>query len=151
MKSRIPYLFLGVVSLLLFDPRPALAIPIHGNPHGFFIHQAAHLLVTGAMIFFIFTLEREGLLQLRGFRLLAWAAGILGLWSFENFWGHYSEIWLRNPLILGEGFSQRLFMENFNSWVYYFTHLDNWLLVLLFYVLYRALKNLAQETPAGHS
>jgi hypothetical protein len=149
MKSRIPYLFSGVVSLLLLDPRPCLAIPIHGNPHGFFIHQAAHLLMTAAMIFFIYTLKREGLLQQRGFRILAWAGAILGLWSFEHYWGHFSEIWLVNPLILGQGFSQRLVMENFNAWVYYFSHLDNWLLAIFFYVLYRALKTLAQEPPGA--
>jgi hypothetical protein len=149
MLRRLPYIMSGVAALLLLNPRPSLAIPIHGNPQGFFVHQAAHLLITWAMVFFIYTLKREGLLQFRGFRLLAWASGIFGFWSLEHFLGHFSEIYLTNPVIMGRGLSERLLMESFNTWVYYFTHLDNWILVISFYLLYRGLKVLSQEAQTG--
>ncbi len=146
MSRRTSYLFFGVVALLLLNPRPSLAIPIHGNPQGFFIHQAAHLLVAGAMFFFLYTLKREGLLQFRGFRLLGWASGIFGIWNLEHYVGHWSEIFLLNPVILGQGLSKRLLMDDFNTWVYYFTQLDYWILAISFYFLYRGLKALAQDS-----
>ncbi len=146
-RRHVPW---AIVALLLLDPRPGLAIPIHGDPQGFLIHQAAHLLITGSMVFFIYTLKREGLFRRRGFRLLAWASGLFGFWSLEHFLGQFSEFYLSNPVIMGRGLSQRLLMEDANTWVYYFTRLDNLILVASFYLLFSSLKALGRETPVEH-
>ena len=145
MGKRIAQLLTVTVALLLLNPRPGLAIPIHGHPHGFFIHQAAHLLMTAAMFFFVFTLWRETLLPIRGFRLLAWASGIFAVWSLEHFVGHWAEMLLVNPVILGHGWTQRLLMDDWDAWLYYITQLDNWMLALSFFFLYRGLKALSRE------
>jgi hypothetical protein len=147
MTKRLRHVPWAAVALLLSDPRPGLAIPIHGDPKGFLIHQAAHLLVMGSMLFFIYTLKREGLFRQRGFRLLAWASGLFGFWSLAHFLGHFSEVYLAHPVIVGRGLSQQLLMEDSNTWVYYFTRLDNLILAASFYFLFSSLKVLAREPP----
>ena len=145
MHRRLSILFFWL-SLIFLAPSPASAVAPHGRPEGFFIHQAAHLLVFGTMLFFIFNLKREGLLHLRGFRILAWACGIFNLWNLGHFFRHFSEIWLTNPVIMGEGLYRRLLMEDFNTWYYYLSGMDNWLLALSFLLLYLGLRALAR-TP----
>ncbi len=45
-----------------------------------------------------------GLQRFRGFRLLAWAWGLLAWWNFDAIVGHWAEWTLTNPVIMGQGF-----------------------------------------------
>lgn len=127
-------------------PRPALAIQPHGPPEGLYVHQMAHVLFAGAMLFLIFLVQRRGLLRIKGFRLLTWACGLLLLWNLDAFLGHLAEMFLSPQAFQGQGgnFSQRLCMSGLESWVYYFAKMDHLILVPAFYLLYRGLKALAQ-------
>jgi hypothetical protein len=127
-------------------PGPALALQPHGSPEGLYVHQMAHVLFAGAMLFLIFMVKRRGLQKVKGFRLLTWACGLLLLWNLDAFLGHLAEVFLRPQVFQGPGgdFSQRLCMSGLESWVYYFAKMDHLILVPAFYLLYRGLHALAQ-------
>jgi hypothetical protein len=114
------------------------------------VHQTSHLLFAGAMISFILEMRREGLQKFRGFRILMWACGVLALWNLDAVAGHTLEWGLTNPVIIGQGLTKRLLMENPETWFYYLTQIDhNLLLIPAFYLFYRGLKALAREAESG--
>lgn len=143
-------LLLWVLVLEGLFPRPVLAIQPHGPPEGFYLHQIAHLAFIGALLFFIYKLGQE-VQKPRGFRLLAWACGLLVLWNLDHIVGHLSALPLGPQDFLGhEGdFTQRLIMSGPAPWIYYFTSLDHFLLVPACYLFYRGLKALAKEPRTG--
>jgi hypothetical protein len=113
------------------------------------VHQLAHLLFAGAMVFFIFALRQEKLQEYRGFRYLIWGCGILALWNLDAVVGHSLEWGLINPVIMGHGLSERLLMEDSQTWFYYITKIDHFaLLIPAFYLYYRGLKVLAKESQS---
>ncbi len=144
MLCRVPSLFW--VLILLLHPRASLALQPHGPPEGLYVHQMAHLLFVGALIFFIYTLHQEGLSKLKGFRLLAWACGLFILWNLDAGLGHWTEVLVSPGELLGpHDFSQRLLMTGLHSWLYYLAKMDHLILVPAFYLLYRSLKVLARR------
>ncbi|MEW6387892.1 MAG: hypothetical protein AB1491_10300 [Thermodesulfobacteriota bacterium] len=146
MKRRIYVVLAGVITLLLFSPKLGLASWFDWETEGSYVHQISHLLFLGAMLFFIYEMRRGGLQKSRGFRYLIWTCWLLALWNLDAVVGHAVDWSLRNPLILGKGLSQRLYMENLQTWVYYLTKLDHFIfLVPAFYLFYRGLRAFAQE------
>ncbi len=165
MRRRLAQIFPGIFVLLLLSLGFSLAWG-HGldeansyarqsafgwelGTQGSYVHQTAHLLFCGAMLYFIYEIRRERLQRYRGFRLLMWACGVLAFWNLDAFVGHWSE-WSLSPVILGQGFSQRLLMNGFNAWLFYLTQFDHFiLLVPAVYLFYRGLQAFAQEPPSG--
>lgn len=140
----------AVFVLLFFSPRYASASWFQWGTEGSYVHQIAHLLFCGAMLFFIYQIRHESLQQQRGFRYLMWACGLLALWNLDAFVGHTLEWSLVNPVISGQGWSKRLLMEDLHSWVYYITRIDHYaLLIPAFYLFYLGLKAFAQEQETG--
>jgi hypothetical protein len=146
---RLP-LLIWVLLLEGLFPRPVLAIQPHGPPEGFYLHQIAHLAFIGALIFFIYKLAQE-VPKHRGFRLLAWACGLLVLWNLDHLAGHLSALPISTLDFLGlEGhLNQRLVMSGPSHWIYYFTSLDHFILLPACYFFYRGLKALAREAETG--
>ena len=146
MRGLLCRVFVGTVFVLLSSPASSLAALFEWGTEGSYVHQVAHLLFFGAMVFFIREMHRGGLQANPGFRCLIWACWLLALWNLDALIGHTVDWSLRNPLILGEGLSRRLLMENARTWVFYFHRLNHFLLLPpAFYLLYRGLKTLAQE------
>jgi len=137
--------------LLLLAPRHALASWFQWGTEGSYVHQMAHLLFAGAMVFFIYEMRHEGMHKFRGFRIIMWACGILALWNLDAVVGHTLEWGIMDRLVfLGHGLSKRLLMENLETWLYYLTKIDHFaLLIPAFYLFYRGLKALAREAQSG--
>ncbi|MFZ5449889.1 MAG: hypothetical protein ACOZFS_14760 [Thermodesulfobacteriota bacterium] len=135
--------------LVLCQPQAALALISHGHPEGLYVHQIAHLLFAGALIFLVYRVHKEGLQKKSGFRLLTWSCVWLVLWNLDAFVGHWAEVLLSAQDFIGQAreFSQRLLMSGPVAWVYYLTKLDHLLLVPGFYLLYRGLKTLEHLPP----
>jgi hypothetical protein len=138
----------GIFLLLLLSPRYVLAQGwFEWGTEGSYVHQTAHLLFAGAMVFFIYEIQRERLQNYKGFRCLMWACGILALWNLDAIVGHTLEWGQTNPVFLGRGLSKRLLMENPKSWFYYLTQFDHYaLLIPAIYLFYRGLRAFAQES-----
>ncbi len=147
---RFPAVIFALV-LLLWSPPPALAFSLEWPTEGSYVHQMAHLLFGAAMIFFIHEIYHAGLQKFRGFRFLIWAWIFLAWWNFDAFIGHWTEWTFTNPVIIGEGFSRQLLMNDFQAWLFYITKVDHFLLLVpAFYLFYRGLKVLARESrPEG--
>jgi hypothetical protein len=148
MKRRLAQILTGVLIFLLFSPRYVLAQGwFFWGTEGSYVHQLAHLLFCGAMIFFIYEMRQEKLQSYRGFRYLIWGCAILALWNLDAVVGHTLEWGRTNRTFLGQGLSERLVMENWESWFYYVTKIDHFaLLIPAFYLYYRGLKILARES-----
>lgn len=151
MTRSLYLVWVGVIAVILFDPRPALALQTHGPPEGLYVHQLAHVLFAAALIFLIWQVKYEGLTGLPGFRQLRWACGLFVLWNVVAFLGHWSEELLLPQAFQGQPgeFSRRLIMSRFAAWIYYVTKLDHLILVPAFFLLWRGLKALLSKTPEG--
>jgi hypothetical protein len=150
MKRRLSQVLSGFFLFLLFSPRYVLAQGwFEWGTEGSYVHQTAHLLFFAAMVFFIYEMIREKLQRYPGFRCLIWACAILALWNLDAVVGHALEWSLSNPVILGHGLSQRLLMEDPKIWAFYVTQIDHFaLLIPAFYLFYRGLRALAQESQS---
>jgi hypothetical protein len=149
ITHRTALLGASVLALICLFPCPALALQPHEAPEGLYVHQIAHLLFIGALLFFIYKLRPEAQ-QHRSFRVIVWACGLFALWNLDTFVAHWCAVPISPQDFLGpEGyFSQRLLMSGLPHWVYYFTKLDHLILVPAFYFFYRGLKSLAKEPQA---
>lgn len=137
----------AVPVLLLTFPRPSLALISHGHPEGLYVHQLAHLLFAGAMLFLVYMIRREGLQREGGFRALIWAGFFYTWWNLVAFVGHTAEVFLPEQAFLGRptDVGQRLLMTQASAWVYYVAKMDHLFLVPAFYLFYRGLKALVRK------
>jgi len=146
MRRSPAFIVSAILALLLGSPPHALALSFQWSTEGSYVHQIAHLLFGAAMLFFIHEIYKTGLQRFRGFRYLIWSCILLALWNFDAFIGHWADWTLENPIILGQGFSRQLVMYDTHTWLFYFTKIDHFLLLVpAFYLFYRGLKTLARE------
>ncbi|MBW1991004.1 MAG: hypothetical protein JRI59_02550 [Deltaproteobacteria bacterium] len=139
----------GTLFLLFCSPAAGLAALFDWGTQGSYVHQFSHLLFLAAMLFFLREMYRGGLQTTPGFRSLIWACWLLALWNLDAVIGHAVDWSIRNPLILGQGLSRRLVMEDARFWVYYLHRFIHFLLLPpAFYLFYRGLKTLGREFQA---
>lgn len=143
----------GAVLLLLGAPAPAWARWVgwfQWGTQGSYVHQFAHLLFFAALLFFIRELYRGDLKDMPGVRSLVWACWLLAWWNLDAVVGHALEWSLVNPVILGKGLNQRLLMEDLHTWLFYFTRLTHFILLVPAFLLFcRALRAMAAKVEAG--
>jgi hypothetical protein len=142
---------ISAVFALVLTPRHALALTFHWPTEGSYVHQISHLLFGAAMLFFIREIHKAGLHRLRGVRFLIWSCGILAVWNFDAFIGHWADWTLINPVIIGSGLSRQILLNDFHTWLFYITKIDHFILLMpALYFFYRGLKILAREArPEG--
>ncbi|MCL6621093.1 MAG: hypothetical protein K6T55_03235 [Syntrophobacterales bacterium] len=142
---------LGRLSLVMAAallPTPAWAEAWVGwfqwGTQGSYVHQFSHLLFTLAMLFFLREIYWGEYRVQPGFNYLWWACWILVFWNVDAIIGHAVEWSLHNPVILGEGLSRRLLMEDLHTWMFYFFKINHFLwLIPAFYLVYRGMKTFA--------
>ena len=144
MYHRPVQVLLGLI-LVLLSPKPSLAVNVFWETQGSYVHQMAHLVFAGAMIFLISEIRRGELRGVPGFRSLVWACVLLALWNVDAVVGHSLDWSLASPIIMGEGLDRRLLMENWHSWAYYITKITHFLLLPpAIYFFYRSLKRFSE-------
>lgn len=142
----------GLVAVALLFPAPARAEAWVGwfqwGTQGSYVHQFSHLLFAGAMLFFLREMHQSELKGYTGFRCLWWACWILVFWNLDAVVGHTIEWRMANPVIMGEGLSRRLLMEDLQSWLFYLFKFNHFFwLMPAFYLFYRSLKAFALQFP----
>ncbi len=141
----------AITTSVLFFLTPRLCLAEWFNwyefgTEGSYVHEFAHLLFAAAMVFFIYEIYHTELQRFRGFRLLVWSWALLAWWNLDAVVGHWAEWSLKNPVIIGKGFSRQILMESSQTWIFYIGKIDHFiLLVPAFYLLYRGLKVLDQQ------
>jgi hypothetical protein len=152
MRRRLVRLGSAGFVLVLLVPSHALAqwVTWHNyGTQGSYVHQIAHLLFGLSMLFFIQEIFHARLEKFRGFRLLIWAWALFALWNFDAFVGHWADWTLENPVIMGQGWSRRLLMDSFQTWLVYITKIDHFVfLVPAFLLFYLGLRALARKPGA---
>lgn len=139
----------AATALILCSPASGRAALLDWETQGSYVHQFAHLLFLGAMLFFIREMHQAGLQTARGFRCLIWTCWLLALWNLDAIIGHTIDWSMRTPIILGTELSRRLVMENISTWIFYIHRFNHFLLLPpAFYLLYRGLRIMAQEFQA---
>lgn len=130
-------------------PWPVWAIQTHGDPEGLYIHQLGHLLFLGAMGYIVWELRRRRLTRHPGFRHLARAALLLGLWNLLAFIGHLAEERLPREVFLpGSGyFFRKLLVQDLTALIYYVAKLDHLILVPALLFFYLGLRQLLRQPP----
>jgi hypothetical protein len=151
MKHRLALITSAACSSLLFAPRDLMAAGSLWPNAGPYVSEIAHLLLLGALIFFIFEIHYADLKQFLGFRYLFWAWVLLAVWNLDAFVGRLAASSLTDPSLFGEGVSLRLQITDVSSWIVFITQITNFiLLVPAFYLLYRGIKALANFPQTGH-
>ncbi|MFZ5759179.1 MAG: hypothetical protein ACOY32_06060 [Thermodesulfobacteriota bacterium] len=84
--SRIHFL---AFFLLLFLPAPAWALQPHGEPEGMYVHQMAHILFSGALLYLYLHTRSTPDLVSRGWRYLQLFCLLTIAWNITAFVGHY--------------------------------------------------------------
>jgi hypothetical protein len=154
MKNRSPWLraaWIAPVALALVVglPRTALALQPHAAPEGLYVHQMAHILFAGTMMFLLYYLRKE---RLPGLRWFTWAGILFILWNLNALVGHTAEVFVEPQDFLGTpaDLYRRLLMSGPAAWAYYLTKLDHLILVPAFILLYFGLQALARApSPLG--
>jgi hypothetical protein len=152
MRRRAVQVFTAASAFLFLAPRSGLAEWTSWyafGTEGSYVHELSHLLFAAAMIFFIYEIFHAGLQRFRGFRLLAWAWGLLAWWNLDAVVGHWAEWTLENPVLIGKGVGRRILMYDLKTWIFYIGKIDHFiLLVPAFYLLYRGLQVLDRQAGA---
>jgi len=152
MQRRVFQVIVAAFTLVFLAPRPSLAEWVSWyqfGTEGSYVHETAHLIFAAALIFFIYETYHADLQKFRGFRYLAWAWALLAWWNLDAVVGHWGEWTLENPVIIGQGFGRQILMDNFQTWLFYIGKIDHFVLLLpAFYLLYKGLKILDQQTGA---
>ncbi len=135
--------------LTIILPSPAWAFIPHWDPlEAFFIRQFSYLFWALAMVFFIFALKQENLVQHRGFRWLVWSGIFFALWNFDCFIGQFID------LAVSPTWPPRFTTENTENqttagmwlWLFYLTKLDHLLLVPAFFCFYSGINSFYKRT-----
>jgi hypothetical protein len=133
-------LLIGVfllVSIVL--PSQAWAFIPHWDPQeAFFIRQFAYLFWALAMVFLIFALKQENLVQHPGFRWLVWSGIFFALWNFDCFIGQFIDLALspQGAAAFTTGNTGDQIVTRKWIWLFYLTKLDHLLLVPAFIFFY---------------
>jgi hypothetical protein len=124
------------LSVFIILPSQAWAFIPHWDPQeAFFIRQFSYLFWALAMIFFIFALKQENLVQHRGFRWLVWSGIFFALWNFDCFIGQLIALAIFPQGAAAFTTDDQIIPGKW-TWLFYLTKLDHLLLVPAFFCFY---------------
>ena len=81
-------IFICSLLLIFGASENAWALQSHGPPEGIYVHQMAHVLFTGALIYLYWHTRTTPVIASRGWRYLQVFCGFLILWNLLAFAGH---------------------------------------------------------------
>ena len=132
----LPLLCLGL-------PGEALALQVHGEPEGLYVHQMAHLHYIFALGYFFWDIRRASFTG-RGWRYLQIFCVLMACWNLLAFIGHLAGVYLDpGALLQTDCYLQTRLLEPFtlNKLVYFTTKLDHLIYVPALFFLYLGLRS----------
>lgn len=134
--------------LLLMVPVPAWAVQIHGAPEGLYVHQGAHLIFSGALVFLLCKLERRPPGVSQGWRFLKLSLFFFLLWNIDTFIVHLFSLRLPDNVLITQGslWSHRLLGPmTLERWGYYLGRFDHLFCLPAMWFLVRSLDKFCSE------
>jgi len=134
--------------ILFFSPDSAWALQTHGPPEGLYVHQMAHVLFMGALIYLFWDIRRSSFQQ-RGWVYLQLFCLLMFLWNFIAFTGHEAHHHMKpTDFFYGDSYFQTKLIFPLTSLklTYYLTKLDHLISVPALFFLYLALRAFYRTT-----
>ena len=136
---------MGTTGLLFFllvlalgYPSDALALQVHGEPEGLYVHQMAHLFYVLALGYFFWDIRRSSFTN-QGWRYLQWFCVLMTLWNVLAFAGHTAGVFL-DPRSLHQTDcylqTQLVGPLTMNKFLYFIAKLDHLLCVPALFFLF---------------
>lgn len=135
--------FLLPLLVALLAPGEALALQVHGEPEGLYVHQMAHLHYIFALGYFYWDIRRTSFTG-RGWRYLQMFCILMTCWNLLAFAGHLAGLFLDpQDLVQTDCYLQtRLFSPlTFNNAFYFIAKLDHLIYVPALFFLYLGLRS----------
>lgn len=141
------HLPVGLVLMLLVIPDSAWALQPHGEPEGLYLHQMAHLLFSGSLIYLFLHTKKTKELQGKGWQYLQIFCILFAAWNLLALIGHEAAKFLEPEdfinqdswfgIITGPVTSTKL--------LYFITKMDHLIYVPALFCLVIALRKFNQE------
>lgn len=132
MKSTY-FAHIGVLTLLILIslPAEAWALQSHGAPEGRYVHQMAHLLFTGALLYLYWHTRQTPVLASRGWKYLQVFCILFACWNILAFVGHETFVQLASSDFTStNGWKERINGPiTLQKLVYFITKMDHLLYV----------------------
>lgn len=132
MKNRRSFAILTFILLMaLIEPGNAWALQSHGPPEGRYVHQMAHLLFMGSLLYLYWHTRHTPALASRGWKYLQIFCIIFALWNILAFIGHEAlELLTPADFIEVNGLKERIAGPiNMVKIIYFITKMDHLLYV----------------------
>lgn len=147
--------FPGIVALFVFlivftVPRAAWALQSHGSPEGIYVHQMAHVLFFGSLLYLYWDLRRSSF-EGRGWTYLQCFCMLMMTWNVIAFTGHAVAIHLESGFITTAKsylHSQLMGPMNLHKVVFYLTRFDHLVVVPALFFLFMGLRSLYRHVEA---
>jgi hypothetical protein len=141
----------GVFLVLLGFPEQAWALQPHGAPEGLYVHQIAHVLFAGALIYLFLHTRRTPELCGKGWKYLQLFCLLFAAWNLLALVGHEAAAHLLPADILNSSswFGRLAGPATPLKMVYFITKMDHLLYVPALFCLVIALRTFYLETVSG--
>ena len=134
-----------IIALLIFTAaEPAFALQTHGAPEGLYVHQMAHVLFSGALLYLFWHTRKTPETTGKGWRLFQLFCVFLIAWNIIAFTGHETYEHLVDEDFLNRNtWDARLaYPITFKKVLYYITKMDHFLIVPALLALVMSLRSL---------
>lgn len=144
MTKTVHQSILFIVPLLLLTlPPEALALQVHGEPEGLYVHQMAHLHYIFALGYFYWDIHRTSFTG-RGWRYLQMFCLLMACWNLLAFVGHIAGAYLDpESLVQTDCYLGTLLVHPITlmKYTYFVTKLDHLIYVPAMFCLYIGLRS----------
>jgi hypothetical protein len=151
-RFNIMWLFVPILFGILL-PGEALALQVHSEPEGLYVHQMAHLFYIVALGYFFWDIRRTSFTD-RGWRFLQMFCLLMACWNTLAFIGHLAGVYLDpQSLLPTDCYLQTQLLSPFtlNKYLYFIAKLDHLIYVPALFCLFLGLRSFyhsaAQTTP----
>ncbi|HKJ65158.1 MAG TPA: hypothetical protein VJ969_07125 [Desulfopila sp.] len=143
-RKKIREIVIAVFVLLITTTDSAWALQSHGAPEGVYVHQIAHLLFAGALIYLYWHTRRTPTLAGRGWKYLQTFCIIFACWNIIALAGHEAFSFLSaEDFIDKNSWNERIAGPlNFTKVLYFITKMDHLLFVPAMLALVISLRTL---------
>ena len=135
------------VLTLLAGAEPVCALQTHGAPEGIYVHQMAHVLFSGALLYLFWHTRKTPETTGKGWRFFQLFCVFLIAWNILAFTGHETYEHLVDDDFLNRNTwgAQLAYPITFKKVLYYITKMDHFLIVPALLALVMSLRSLYLE------
>ena len=134
------------ITCIFINPAKVLALQLHLAPEGLYAHQMAHAFFIFSMGVFSFWLQKNRLIEQKGWRYIQISALLLILWNIDAMAAHVLEAWMRDDALSVSDLSgYSITGRGFLSYLYYFLKMDHLICVPAIIFLFIGLRRLRHK------